>query len=98
MARIQNITLEGRSNALLAASRAAQVAQEFGDAKDSTARVVALARAVRLYLEAGQSALALDRLDDYRKVVATAEDAKVTRALTGLADNLTKAITRDAAL
>lgn len=95
MARLGSITLENRSNRLLAASRAAQVAQEFGDAKDTTARVVALARSVRLYLEAGQASLALDRLADYGALVRTAEDGKVATALVGLANDLGSAIRRD---
>ena len=74
----QNVGADSSTARLLKAAQAALLAEDLPAASGKT--LVALCRAVRLYLEAWDQTIALDRLDRIDQMVDTMEDDAHLRA------------------
>lgn len=73
-----NVGADGSTARLLKAAQAAALAEDIP--KESGRTLVALAKSVRLYLEARDVELAMAKLEGIEKMLSTHDDALVTKA------------------
>lgn len=85
------VGVDSATTRLIAAARATQATE--GLPKDSARQLVALARGVRLYLDAGQARLAMRSLDDLQTLMSSGvEDAVLVEAYAALAKSVRTAV------
>lgn len=93
--RLGNVSLDGATVRLISAARATQMAESLP--KDSARQLVASAKALRLYLEAGQHTLAGEQLTFIQTLMADVEDVSLTTAYDRLTGDVSRALIRWAA-
>jgi len=84
------VGVDGATHRLICAARATQATE--GVPKESARALVALARGVRLYLEARQDRLARATLDDIDKLMAGADEPLLVAAYGDLIQGVRKAL------
>lgn len=91
--RLGNVSLDGATTRLIAAARATQMSESLP--KDSARQLVASARALRLYLEAGQHALAREQLMFVQLLVSSDDvEESLLKAYGRLTEDVQRALTR----
>lgn len=93
--RLGNVALDGATTRLTSAARATQMSEVLP--KESGRQLVASARAVRLYLEAGQFGLAQGQLLMVQLLMSDLENKELTTAYVRLTGDVERALARWAA-